>query len=402
MKLTIPCFIRGLNDDVERLMFKFGNARRRAYSMKQKGVARPEILKQLRRETGLPSRYVSAAYDTIKGLPPHVTFGGLELQRLREKGKISREEFHLRRNNLLVCRGDRSMRGNVCLRVEGDKLRVNVGTRKWVWLSLFIPEKYRGYLNDPKPYTVVIRRRDDNSGYDVRITVDVDEPEMPEPKRVMALDLNAGHVDFAVVEKRNLRPVAFGRINCHELLSSRKGKNQQVVHKTVNKIMNIARHYKAEVVAGKLRTVRSNSRRANRKIHRMSQFKLRQVMRYKLPLNGVKFGERSEAHTSKIGEVLSRPMGLDVHKASAYAFAVKVIDHHLFTLLRGVLSNEGDGILRQWQSGGSGPTAPHQTQGLVRDEVLSDEGYLEIPGIRGLSFLESLKTGLPCLRVKIC
>jgi hypothetical protein len=135
-----------LNDDVERLMFKFGNARRRAYSMKQKGVGRLEILKLLRQETGLPSRYVYSAYDTIKGLPPHVAFGGLELQRLRERGRISREEFRLRRNNLLVCRGDRSRKGNLCLRVEGDRLRVNVGTKKWVWLPLFVPDKY--YLKE--------------------------------------------------------------------------------------------------------------------------------------------------------------------------------------------------------------------------------------------------------------
>ena len=30
------------------------------------------------------------AYATIEHLPPHVTFGGLNNQRLREKGKITR------------------------------------------------------------------------------------------------------------------------------------------------------------------------------------------------------------------------------------------------------------------------------------------------------------------------
>jgi IS605 OrfB family transposase len=405
MKLTIPCFIRGLNDDVERLMFKFGNARRRAYAMKQKGVGELEILRQLRRETGLPSRYVYSAYDTIKGLPPHVTFGGLELQRLREKGKIPKEEYRLRRNNLLACLGQAHFKGNLCLRVEGNSLRVNVAPRRWIYLPLQIPRRYEGYrkyLDGSKPYMVLLRRRDDGSGYDVRITVEVEAPEIPEPKRVMALDLNAGHIDFAVVNKDSLRPVAFGRINCHKLLSSRKGKNRAVVYKTVRKIGNIAKHYNAEVVVGRLRTMSTRSRRANRKIHRMSQYKLRQVMRYKLPLSGVRFSERSEAQTSKVGEKLSKPLGLDIHKASAYAFAIKAIDYHTFAFLRGAPLDEGDGSPRRWLSGGSGLTAPHQTQGLVRDEVLSDGGYPEIPGIRGLSFLESLKTGLPCLRVKIC
>ncbi|MCD6247839.1 MAG: hypothetical protein J7J17_00010 [Hadesarchaea archaeon] len=37
------------------------------------------------------------------------------------------------------------------------------------------------------------------------------------------------------------------------------------------------------------------------------------------------------------------------------------------------------------------------------DEVaVCNEGYPEIPSIWGLSFAGSLKTDLPCLRVKIC
>lgn len=367
MKITIPCFIRGQNEDLERLIFKFGNCRRRAYSMKQEGIDRLEIIKQLYRETNLPTRYVQTAHDMIKGLPPHVTFGGLELQMLRERGKITREEFHRSRNTILACRGDKTNKGNVCLRVEDDRLRVNVGFRKWVRLPIFVPNKYKDLLGNSGSHTVVVRRRDEGDGYDVRITVDAEGPEPIEPKRVMALDINAGHIDFAVVEKENLKPVAVGKVNCNELLAARREENKIVVHKTVNKVRNIARHYGAEVVAGKLRT-RSIK---GRKVNRMSQFKLRQVMRYKLPLNGVKFQERSEAYTSKVGEVLSKPMGLDVHKASAYAFADKVIDYPKFALLRGVLPNEGDGIPRQGLSGGSGLTALHQAN-LVHDEARAE------------------------------
>ncbi len=69
---------------------------------------------------------------------------------------------------------------------------------------------------------------------------------------------------------------------------------------------------------------------------------------------------------------------------------------------RGVASNEGDGSPRRWLSAGSGLTALHQAESLVHDEVLVDGGYPEIPGIRGLRFLRSLKTNLPCLHVKIC
>jgi hypothetical protein len=140
-------------------------------------------------------------------------------------------------------------------------------------------------------------------------------------------------------------------------------------------------------------------------LYRIPRRKLGRILEYKCGAE-----RRSEAFTTRVGEKISPRVGLDVHKCSAAAFALKVLDYEAFKALRspsggiprGAAPNEGDGSPRCRLSAGSGPTAPHQTQGLVRDEVLSDGGYPEIPGIRGLSFLESLKTGLPCLRVKIC
>jgi hypothetical protein len=115
----------------------------------------------------------------------------------------------------------------------------------------------------------------------------------------------------------------------------------------------------------------------------MSQFKLRQVMRYKLPLSGVRFSERSEAQTSKVGEKLSKPLGLDIHKASAYAFAIKAIDYHTFAFLRGAPLDEGDGSLRRRLSGGSGLTAPCQANRLARDEAEEAEATPQFMGWGG-------------------
>ena len=373
MKLTIPAYVRGLHPEVEQLMCKFGNCRRRAYNMKRKGIDRLSIIRQLREDSGIPARYVSAAYDTIKALPSHATFGGLELQRLRETGKITREEYHRCRNRLLVCRGEASQKGNLCLRIEEDeKLRVTVAEKQWVTLPLFTPEKYRPRLTEAPYYTVALKRRNDYSGYDVRITIPVEEPAtVSEPKRVMSLDINSGHVDFAVVEKANLTPVAFGRFNCSTILDVRKAEKRRRIHLLVNKVRNVAKHYGAEVVAGKLRTLHSRNRNhANRKTQGMNQFRIRQVMAYKLPMNGVRYGERSEAYTSKVGRKLSKPLGLDVHKAAAYAFSVKVTDYPSFLFLRGVHANEENGILSMRLNRGSEPTVLHQASvGLVHDEA---------------------------------
>jgi len=372
LKLTIPAYVRGLHPEVEQLMRKFGNCRRRAYVMKQKDIDRLSIIRQLREDSGMPARYVSAAYDTIKALPPHVTFGGLELQRLRETGQISKEEYHGRRNRLLVCRGEASQKGNLCLRVEDETLRVNVTEKQWVSFPLFIPEKYRLRLAEAPYYTVVLRRRDDCGAYDVRITIPVEEPAtVSEPRRVMALDINSGHVDFAVAEKTNLKPVAFGRFNCSTILDARKDEKRRRIHLLVNKVRNVAKHYGAEVTAGKLKTLRSRGcNHANRKTQGMNQYAMRKIMAYKLPLNGVRYSERSEAYTSKVGRELSKLLGLDVHKASAYAFSVKVIDYPSFTFLRSVHADEDDGSLSMRLNGGSEPTVLHQARvGLVHNEA---------------------------------
>jgi IS605 OrfB family transposase len=370
MKSTVPAFVSGTHPEVENLIFAFENARRRAYVMKQRGMDRLAILRQLNREIRIPARYLSAAYDSIKALPSHVTFGGKKAQQLRQQGKLTRAEYRLCRNRILACRGEKMQKGNLCLRiVDGHTLRVNVGPAKWVKLPIQIPKKYRPLLRSDRAYTILLRRRLDMRGYDVRITVDIEEPKMKPANRVMALDINSGHVDFAVVDKASLQPVVFGKVDCHELLDANKGKKRILLHRLVNKVARIAEHYGAEVVAGKLRSNYTNHRRRfNRRIQGMNQYAMRQIMAYKLPLKGCAFTSLSENNTTKLGRRLSKPVGLDVHKASAYAFAVKAVDYPRFeSLLRDVTflhefcAYEEDGIPSMGQVGGSEHTVPHQS-----------------------------------------
>ena len=421
-KLTIPAAIAKIVPSDETRLWdlfrRFSNARRRAYMLKQRGVTKAEIERLLQGQLGLNSRYIKDAYHSIEDLPPHVTFGGLKLQRLREQDKISREEFHRRRNSLIISRGDKTKRGNLNTRIINENgglmLRIAVPpgdgfSERWIYPEIFIPEKYLqryGHLlNGKSPYTVVLKRRDDDRGYDVRIIVEIPEQSKPDPKRVMALDVNAGHIDFAIAEKE--RVLAVGHINCHEVQHASANRTNNLLHAAANKIGSIAGHYCAQVIYGKLNTGRFNGNRgANRKVKRIPHHRLGSILEYKCGAM-----KRSEAHTTKVGEKLSPLVGLDVHKCSAAAFALKVLDYEAFKHLRsspdeiprGVASDEGAGSPRRWLSAGSGLTALHRAEGLVHDEVaMCNGGYSEIPGIRGLSFAESLKTNLPCLDVKIC
>ncbi|GEM_PF-4802936 len=118
-----------------------------------------------------------------------------------------------------------------------------------------------------------------------------------------------------------------------------------LLYKVTDEIGVIARHFNADVVS-KLKTSRFNgSKRLNRIIRNMPQYKFRRILSYKLPLKyGVKVLEKSEAYTSVVGRVLCRLVGLDVHKSSAIAFALKVVDYsRLKLILSEVRSDEADG-----------------------------------------------------------
>ena len=145
-KLAIPAAIVRVDprDEIrlEDLFRRFGNARRRAYMLKQRGAANAEIERIVQEQTGLNSRYAKDAHNSVESLPPHVTFGGKRNQRLRMDGKISKEEYTKRRNSLIISRGDRTKNGNLNARVirEGGRfmLRINVppedGTgERWIY-----------------------------------------------------------------------------------------------------------------------------------------------------------------------------------------------------------------------------------------------------------------------------
>ena len=416
VNITIPGYICEISEEekeeLEKLLFKFGRARRRAYSLKQKGYMKSEIERILHEEICLNSRYIKDAYHSVKDLPPHVTFGGLKNQRLREKGKISKEEFHRRRNSIVISRGDKSKRGNLNMRLDIERMEIRINTgedRKWIYPKVYIPKKYLeryGHLLDGSaPYTVIIKRRNDG-GYDVRITIDT-QTEVKEGKRVLALDINAGHIDFAVVEKEKPKVVSVGRIGIHETQYVRKGKREYRVHQAVDKIGNIAKHYDADIFVGKLKTGKfnSNNKKANREVKNMPQYKFRKTLK-KLERKGIKVVEKSKKNTSKVGKKISPIVGLDVHKCSAIAFAVKSISRNLFknliTLLSVVSSNEGDGSPRGRRRRGKRANCPRPGLSIMRFWASPQSGYSAMPGSWGLSFMDGLKGGFTCLRVKIC
>lgn len=405
VEVSIPAFIHTISDEdkacLDGLFHKFGNARRRAYSMKYKSIPKKDIERDLQNETGLNSRYIKDAYYIIKDLPVHVTFGGLKNQRLREEGKITKEEWHNRRNSILYSRGDKTKKGNLNIRLitEGNNkkgLRIKDPiSNRYMFAEVFIPdkywEKYSNRLNGEHSYSVLIKQKNGKHYVYFQIRIPVGEKTT---SRVMTLDTNAGHLDYAVMDKKKEKLVEVGKIHMPETQYARKGKRINICWWVANKISNISDHFNAEVVTGKLNTGKYKGR-ANRAIHNMPQYKLRQRIKQKVNEKGIRVSVRSEAYTSKIGKHLGRKIGLDVHKSSAIMFAVKYIDYPLFKGLQSeVCRNEGSGSQTTMRTVGSGLTVPTQ-RNLSSNETHLGGGYSTIPDSWGLdAFASNMKRGL--------
>ncbi len=396
--------------------------------MIKKGMSKSLIEKKLKEEIGINARYVKDAYLSVKDLPPHTTFGGKKNQKLLEEGKITKQEWHRRRNSVILSRGEKTKTGNLNTRIEGNTntntLRIRVlkdYEAKWIYPKLYIPQKYLdryGRLLDGKGktlYTIMLKRK--GNDYFVKIIIELEQQIINEPRRVMALDINSGHIDFAIMNRNN-NLSAVGKIDTNEIESASTNKAKNLLHKMVNKIGNIARHYDAQVIAGNLNTGKFKStrkvnrkanRKANRKVHRIPQYKFCSMMNYKLPNQGVVFQVKSEAYTTQLGSAISPLIGLDVHKASSICFALKQVDYNLFKkLLQGVSKNEGNGIPMGKLTEGSRLTAScksSKSSKISKSDLACNEGnrgYPTIPDSWGLSIMDSMKNNFAYLSMKIC
>jgi hypothetical protein len=145
-RIAIPGYIVSISLEEESYLLdlfrRFGNARRRAYNLLRRGYKNSEIEVLLQAEQRLNSRYIKDANLSIKDLPSYWTCGGLKNQRLREKRRVSGEEYRARRNSIIISRGDKSRKGNLNIRLLFNRndveLRVNIcpdisDAPKWIY-----------------------------------------------------------------------------------------------------------------------------------------------------------------------------------------------------------------------------------------------------------------------------
>lgn len=385
MIVTIPgMLIDPEAETLDKMLARFGWARRRAHAAIHKGEPRVRIEKWLQIETGLNCRWVRSAISSIRALPKHTVFGGRRNLKLLQTGKITKDDWRKMRNSSLYSVGDGSKegKGNVNARIvhlsDGYYLRLNtsgLSEERYLWAKLFIPSRFLekwGYaLSGDRSYSVLIKRA--NEGFDVRIAIHVDVPEPYAPKRALGLDINARHLDLASPDRDRIHVAR---------VSGRFCESRNAWNRAAKKVVNIAKGLNAGLVVGDIKRLPRERvhgkkhgwrhRRPRRVLSQMPTYKLKRKLALECALKGVPISFVHEYGTSKRGEPLGRGLGLDTHKAAALLIALKP---QTFESRRGVSAHDALDCMSGGLTGGRGLTAQfHRTVGF--DEGLATGGYI--------------------------
>ena len=155
--VTVECLLAFNKDEdkgqVLTVMRKFSSMVRFAYKRLMEGAERKDLKKLLSRKYGINTRYsddaILLAQQTLKSClerkqnPKKIVFGSRELfEQLKKKHLIGksreklRQKWEGRRYGILYSRGDKSLQGNLNLRLVNLNnqwyLRINLGNGKYV------------------------------------------------------------------------------------------------------------------------------------------------------------------------------------------------------------------------------------------------------------------------------
>ena len=339
---------------LDDLMRRWSSCMRFAYNRLLEGKERKELKRELQKIFGLNSRYVDdaileaqAKIESARELgvePEKVIFGGrtlfekLSRRHLSEKERTKlKEEWRERRQGNFYSRGDKTKGGNLNLRIirEGEKfhLRVNTGTREWLFVELKTSHKkweaFESYLIQGVPYSVRVRKR--QGKYHCHITF---EEELPEIRidfenGAIGIDMNASpsHIAWAEVG-RDGNLISYGEIGTPHLWDGRKGKGDYFCWQYAHEIVRIAREKRKGIVLECLK-IRDRGfrgdytgRKARRIKHNFSYRKLKERVIHLARRYGIAVKEVSPAYTSVIGMLKYAPqLSLPKDIASAWVIA---------------------------------------------------------------------------------
>jgi IS605 OrfB family transposase len=365
--VTVECLLAFDKDEdkgrVLTLMRKFSSMVRFAYKRLMEGAERKELKKLLSRKYGINTRYSDDAIlltkQTLESCiereqnPKKLVFGSRELfEQLKKKhltGKrreTLRQKWEERRYGILYSRGDKSLQGNLNLRLVNLNnqwhLRVNLGNGEYVWARVIRSakrktDKWIDFISslehaektgDWFPYTVRIKLR--NGKIYAQFSKEEKFPEVTITKDngVIGIDINAYPFHLAIVHTAkdgNLEK--YERISLDKLLEGSSEKRGYLSWQVAHQVVENAKKERKAIVVENLEKLPKGKRgdglpKLRQKLQKWIYKALLQKIEIVAKRNGIQVIKVNPAYTSIIGKLKYAPLyNIDKDMAGAYVIA---------------------------------------------------------------------------------
>jgi IS605 OrfB family transposase len=258
---------------------------------------------------------------------PKLVFGGRKAWEDQKAGVITKDQWLKKRDGQIYCRGDKTQKGNLNIRIIGEMLRITVGTRKWATYKLFVPEKFKQELKtvlaSGQAYNIRLKRKDDQH-FKVWIDYQTDEP-IPTSgvgfaNGVIGIDCNPDRIAVADVSADGNLVSTETFIN-NRILYASTHKRDYDIGCLVKKVIQYAKDRNKGIVFEDLKfdKDKSGSRQWKRKQSNFVWRKFLTLLERKCVEHGVAYRKINPAFTSIIGKYKYRWMHkITIHESAAY------------------------------------------------------------------------------------
>lgn len=327
------------------LAWRFRRLLIKAIKMYANDLDKDTIVKEVTRELNLG--YADTIYKMAKLIAEGARYKG------SNPLKVEVKKLFIASRGFVANKGNRNIR-----LISTRELEVNIPWKGWVRCKVSFGEKYiplveelvKRALSRKLSYTAIIVFRDSGTYLHVSVPIDLYLKYFCRGKArgdlIAGFDLNSDRINMAIIDVqgiiRDTKTVQFPEITSHGFP---KNKANTIRLQALAKLLNYAYHHGVGTVVfedlSRIKKRRyAKSKKANRKI---SRFPKRKLLKHAVVMSskyGFKVRFVSPAHTSIVGEVLGRELGLDRHTASAYVVALKALQPKVFKVLKSLYDSQ--------------------------------------------------------------
>lgn len=226
-----------------------------------------------------------------------------------------KDEYQTSRKINLYSRGEANRLGNVNLRLCGNRLRINIGPKQWVFAAVYSRHKKFALLMASKCYSVRLLKRKGCYYAHFSFQENLPEPVVTKAKGVIGLDLNASPANIAWAEvSGDGNHLTSGVIPTPVLYDCRGSKRIYYIWKHAHEITDLALRKGKALVLENLQNLSGH----NRVLSNWCRRQLTEAITLCARRKGIEIIKVHPAYTSMIGCLKYAPLyGLSRHTSAA-------------------------------------------------------------------------------------